>query len=307
MIEAHNITNLEGNSIESAVKTDFGLEINNAGKIEHGYSSEVYKAELGDDTVFIRINKDAKVFNAEVLGYEIFEKQGIPVPKIIAYKEHPQTIRHPAMIMSSAVGTTVGEADLSPEDKDVIYKKLGKLLNKIHETKLDGFGTLKVEDGRIVGEFPTWQAYREKQHRNDLKALDFSKEKNFVTEIETAKIKHVYVELASLDFGKASLLHKDLHQSHFFVKGTEITGVIDLGRILAGDPRYDIAMSLFFQNPRQQENFKKGYGELANDPVVNKYLITIAIRKIYFRSRNEVKGDVESLVPRLKEALLKLD
>ena len=119
MIEAHNITNLEGGSLENAVKTDFGLEVKNSKKVTHGYTSQVYEASLGNDTVFIRINKESRVFEVEILGYEILKKQGIPVPKILGYKDNPPSIGHPTMIMSSAIGTTIDEANLSPEEEVV--------------------------------------------------------------------------------------------------------------------------------------------------------------------------------------------
>ena len=41
MIEAHNITKLEGNSFERAIQDDFGFEIKNSEKITKGYQSQV--------------------------------------------------------------------------------------------------------------------------------------------------------------------------------------------------------------------------------------------------------------------------
>ena len=306
MIEAHNITNLEGGSLENAVKTDFGLEVKNSKKVTHGYTSQVYEASLGNDTVFIRINKESRVFEVEILGYEILKKQGIPVPKILGYKDNPPSIGHPTMIMSSAIGTTIDEANLSPEEEDMVFEKLGKTLKKINETKLEGYGLLKAKDGELVGEFSSWKAYQETQQKKYHEALNFCTEKKYLTESESDKVKAVCDEIMSLDIGKASLVHRDLHSSHFFVKNTDITGIIDLGGIMASDPRYDIAMSIIFQNPQQQKNFKKGYGELVNDPMVNKYFIVIAIKKIQFRSREDINGDAQSLIPRLQEALKKL-
>lgn len=307
MIESHNIANLEGNSIENAVKSDFGFDIKDAEKILKGYQSQVYKANLGDDVVFVRINKDPNVFEVEQLGYEIFEEKGIPVPKIIAYKEKPVSIGQPTVIMTSAVGETINQAKPSQEQNDIIYEKLGEILRKINETKLEGFGKLEVKNNALVGKFTNWKQYCELENERHNKALDFCVNNNFVTNEEANKIRNLYREIELLDFGQASLLHKDIHQGHFFVQGSEVTGIIDLGSIMAGDPRYDIAMSLVFQNPRQQEHFKKGYNDdLVNDPMVNKYMITIIIRKLYFRSKQENKDNVEKLLSPLKNCLSKL-
>jgi aminoglycoside phosphotransferase (APT) family kinase protein len=307
MIEAHNVTNLEGNSIENAVKSDFGLDIKDAEKITKGYQSQVYKANLDNSIIFIRINKDPNVFEVEQLGYKIFEEKGIPVPKIIAYKEKPISIGQPTIIMTSAVGQTIYEAKPSQEQNDIIYKHLGEILRKINETKLEGFGQLTVKDDTLVGKFSSWNEYCKSQNEHHSRALDFCIDKNFVTNEEANKIRNLYKEIELLDFGKASLLHKDIHQNHFFVQGSEVTGIIDLGSIMAGDPRYDIAMSLVFQNSSQQEHFKKGYNnDLVNDTMINKYMTTIIIRKLFFRSKEEIKGNIEKLLIPLKEALIKI-
>lgn len=307
MIESHNIVNFEGNAIENAVKSDFGFDIKNAEKITKGYQSQVYKASLENEIVFIRINKDPNVFEVEQLAYKIFEEKGVPVPKIISYKKKPISIGQPTVIMTSAVGETIKEAKPSQEQNDVIYEHLGEILKKINETKLEGFGQLTVKDDTLVGKFSSWNEYCKSQNEHHSRALDFCVDNNFVTNEDANKIKDIHKEIEQLDFGKASLLHKDIHQNHFFVQGSNVTGIIDLRSLMAGDPRYDIAMSLVFQNPRQQEYFKKGYNSnLAHDPMVNKYMITIIIRKLFFRSKQEIKGNIEKLLIPLKEALIKI-
>ncbi len=307
MIESHNIVNFEGNSVENSIKSDFGFDIKNAEKITKGYASQVYKADLDNNVVFIRINKDPNIFEVEKLGYKIFEEKGIPVPKIIAYKEKPESIGQPTMIMTSAVGENIKEAKPSQEQNDIIYEHVGEILKKINETKLEGFGPLTVMGNNLVGKFPSWKEYYESRNEHNNRALNFCIDNNFVTKEEADKIRNIYKEIESIDFGQASLLHKDMHHGHFFVQGSDVTGVIDLGAIMAGDPRYDIAMSLVFQNPRQQEHFKKGYGsDLVNDPMVDRYLLTIIIRKLYFRSKQGTKDKVDTLIPLLKDSLSKL-
>lgn len=306
MIEAHNVTSLEGNSLERAIRDDFGFEITNTKKIIKGFSNQVYEGNMEDKTVFIRTNKDKNVFEVEQVGYKIFEEQGIPVPKIIAYQENPKTIGFPTMIMSSAEGKVLSESDVSLEQRDTVYENLGKLLNKINETKIKDFGPMKVHNQELIGKFSTWKERCESAEEKNKIVIDYSITNKFINNDEANKIQKVFNEIKELDFGPASLLHTDLHHGHFFIEGSEITGIIDLGALEAGDPRNDIAMSMFFQNSREQEYFKKGYGELANDPMVNKYTVTIAIRKIFRRSHRDIKGNVESAISRLKNALEKI-
>lgn len=171
---------------------------------------------------------------------------------------------------------------------------------------MEGFGPLLVKNQELVGKFSTWKEYCESEQSYNIRNLNFSKNNNYITTEESNKIEQIYNEREVINLEKASLLHTDILKDHIFIEGDKISGVIDLGRLTAGDPRYDIAYSLIFQNPREQEFFKKGYGELAQDPIVNKYLITIVIDKIHFRSKKEINGDVGELLPILKDALNKL-
>lgn len=301
MIEAHKITSLEGHTLESAVKNDFNLEINNSERVLKGYSSQVYKAKLGNEFVFIRINKDPNVFDVEKIGYQILEEHGIPVPRIIAYNKNPISIGLPTVIMTEAQGKTMGELETSPKEKEIIYEHVGELLKKIHQTKLKGFGQLKIENNELIGKFSSWKEYWDSQDEHNKRALDYIIDNKFITLEEAEKIKNIHEEIKKLDFEKSSLLHKDIHQGHFFVEGTDITGVIDLGSIMAGDPRYDIAMSLVFTPEPFQEYLKNGYGDLAYDPMVNKYMITIATRKIFFRTKERTQGNINPLLMVLKK------
>ncbi|MEI6660040.1 MAG: aminoglycoside phosphotransferase family protein [bacterium] len=304
-IKAHNLVNLEGAALESAIKNDFGFEIGQLEKVVRGYSSQVYSGILDGRTVFIRINKDQRVFDVEVLGYEAFKKQGVPVPEIIAYQAKPSTIGQPTMIMSSAEGVVMVESKSSPEQKEILYNNLAKLLKKIHEVKLEGFGKLIVENETLRGEAPNWKGYWDTRRKHYEDGLGFILERGFATVAEIQKIKLVFDEISSLDIGQASLLHRDMHHAHFFVKGTDITGVIDLGALMAGDPRLDIAVSLVFQSKEEQEFFRNGYGDLARDSVVDKYLLIILVDKIRFRFKERASDDPK-LLALFKETLSKV-
>lgn len=294
-VKSHNLVNLEGHNLENAIKGDFGITITETKKITKGYSSQVYSARLGEQVIFIRINKDRRVFDAEVLGYEAFKKQGIPVPEIIAYKANPSSIAQPTMIMSSAEGRAMSESGLSIEQKDIIYEKLGKLLKKINEIKLEGFGKLIVKEGKLRGEFNDWNSYWESRRNHNNKGVAFMLENGFITEQEAQKVKKVFEDVSSLKIEESSLLHRDMHHGHFFVDGSDITGIIDLGDLMAGDPCLDIAVSLVFQNERNQVFFKKGYGKLSDDPMVNKYLLIILVDKVLFRFKERQNPDPKLL------------
>lgn len=279
----HQLVTMGTEDFILAIKKDFKLDISDVQQIEHGYSSQVYKVLLNGKTVFIKINQNPDVFPVEVLGYQILKQQGIPVPDVITLQDHPQTIGYSTIILSSAEGIPLKDARLTPDQENTVFREMGAILKKIHEVKLEGFGRLVVKEGKLRGKFNSWNElknYLENRYAEDaikIKELELLTEKEL--EVFTAATK----ELGSVNIEHGSMLHRDVHKGHVFVMGDKITGLIDLGALEVGDPRFDIAMGMVFQNPLQQESFKCGYGELAYDPFVNKYLLCIAVRKIIFR------------------------
>ena len=302
IINPHHLVTLETEDFISAIKKDFGFDISDVEKIEQGYSSQVYKVLLNGKAVFIKINENPQVFPVEILDYDVLEDLGIPVPAVIAHLDHPSTIGYSTIILSGAEGTQLGQSDLSGEQEDAIYRQMGVILKKIHEIKLEGFGRLIVKEGKLRGKFDSWDQFWEtveRRYQNDLATL---KERGYLTESELKILDEARREINSVVIEQGSMLHRDLHRGHVFVTGDKVTGIIDLGGLESGDPRYDIAMSLVFQDPKQQECFRKGYGELAHDPLVDKYLLCIAARKIVFRSGQGKKKGVEEAMAAFRQA-----
>src|SRR5206468_2652045 len=88
---------------------------------------------------------------------------------------------------------------------------------------------------------------------------------------------------AARNVRRGHLLHNDFHGAHIFVDAGEISGVIDWGRALSGDPRLDVAQTLFFLDDESQESFAAGYGVANVDPVVTKYQVVVAAEKAAWR------------------------
>jgi aminoglycoside phosphotransferase (APT) family kinase protein len=304
--KAHNLVEMENGALEKALKKDLGLNLTIKEKIIGGYQSQVYEATFEGRAVFIRINNDPQVFKTEIMGYEIFKQNGIPTPDIITYKERPPTIGHPIMIISAAQGLSVSEVDLSPEQESTIYEEAGEILKTINKVTLDGFGPLEISDGKFRGRFQSYQEYCESWESSVYQAIDFLKIHNLITSEDEQKLYRLFEEIRSLDIEKSSLLHRDMHKGHIFIDHDKITGIIDLGRLFAGDPRYDVAYSFVYQNPVQQQHFKRGYGKLADDPMVLAYLIIITAEKILFRSKANNKESAIVQTKLLKEMLSKV-
>lgn len=291
--------------LESTIEKELGLTLTINKKTETGVSNEVHEATLDNKIVFIKKYESSSSFEGEVFGYDLLRAKGIPVPMIITSREHPPTIGSPVAILSSVEGTTIKDSNLSEEEQEIIYEDLGALLRKIHEIKLEGFGKPTVVEGKLRGAFSTYEEYRRTEDINLQESTDFLLQQGLLNTDEEEKFKKVREEILALDFGPGSLLHGDLHDRHVFITNDLITGIIDIGGLKVGDPRFDIAMCLhFIKNEKVSEAFKKGYGELANDPVVKKYLIIIILRKIKsrFNRTKEIKREtIESLHQLLAE------
>lgn len=307
-VSVHNLVNMDSAHFAEAVNSDFGMEIANIEENVKGRQSQVYRATTPDGkVVFIRINKSKEVFEVEVLGYKMFEEMDIPVPGIISYKENPQAIGHPTMVMHAAEGTSLKEAKLSDAEETSIYENVGQVLRKINEVKLEGFGPLEIVDGKFKGKFASNKEYCDWWWKSSLSsAIGFLSSNGLITHEEETKLLRIFKEVSSMDFGKSSLLYRDMHSEHIFVKDGKISGFIDLGRLGAGDPRYDVAQSLLFQNERQQEHFKKGYGEVADDEVVKKYLALRAAGKLFTRIKRNGKEPAEKVLQLFRKTLSEL-
>lgn len=286
-VESHNITGMKPEEIAVAASADFGFNISDVEKVTVGYASEVYRATLDGRPVFIRINNDPDVFASEEIGYEIFHELGIPVADVIAYQKNPPSIGHPTIILSAVEGIELSKVELSVEEEAGVYEEMGRILRDINSVELEGFGRVHPDNGTLVGNYHSWVEFRERVDGRLQKDIDYIREHQILSEEEIELVQAAHTEIASLDIKQGNLLHRDLHHGHVFVKDGKVSGVIDLGSLEVGDPRYDIAMSMVFQTPEQQEAFKKGYGPLAEDSMVKKYQLTIAFKKIVFRHKNK--------------------
>jgi aminoglycoside phosphotransferase (APT) family kinase protein len=302
----HNLVKLEGAELVAAVRADFNLDIKNPEKIVRGTANQVYKAELRGETIFIRINKNSRELEAEILGYEVLRKLEIPVPALVSYQAQPLTIGYPTMIITAVEGVPLRDAQLLPEKEKEVYTDAGGMLKKMHNIKLPGFGELISVGGELQGRHKTYQEYRDALHAHEQKGIDYLLGKNLISEDEAESIRKNNKEIDGLNVESAAFLHRDFSPGHVFVNGGKISGVIDLGTLMAGDPRLDIATSFIFIKGEKRNFLKEGYGQLAYDPVIMKYLVNVATRKAAHRSKHGYDEGSTRALEALREALTEI-
>lgn len=288
--------------LREALSDDFGLQINHLSSLDQkdlGDNSDVYFGEQDGQKVFIKIGDEAHLrhFNIEMAAQELFYENDIQSSRTIAFREKTKYIERPVAIQTAVEGTALRW--LNSEKQSIIWEAAGKVLKQIHSIKLKGFGPLSLESGRLEGGLGSWKEYI-LANKPD---LDYLAEQGFLSNAEMEKIEKVLLDISEVEVPQASFLHNDFHGAHIFTDGRGITGVIDLAGASAGDPRYDIATTHFFLSPENQAHFDRGYGDLALDPMVLKYHLLVAARKVEYRSRKGFKKRLPRAVEILKKSL----
>jgi len=180
-----------------------------------------------------------------------------------------------------------------------LWKDAGAVLKEIHKINLNGFGALDLRDGTLEGELASWKEFI-LLHKPD---QGFLVEEGYINNDEANQVEAAFGDILKIKVDQASFLHHDFHGSHIFSDGKRITGVIDLASAVAGDPRYDVAMAHFFLSSENRAYFNQGYGDLASDPLVSRYLLCIAARKVEYRHKKGFKERIPNAVETLKESL----
>lgn len=289
-----------------AISKDFSMSVSDVAQVTNGYDSTVFRAVYGGADIYIRTNSKPGAFAVEAKGYEAISSVSVPTPRILAYQESPHEIGKPTMIMSAAHGVELSRAQLLPHEKLNIYEEMGDTLRRIHSIQIEGFGELEVIDSQLEGKSKSWSEYWDSDNNLDRKELHYLAESGAATQEEMIAVEAIHREISLLKIEKGSLLHLDLNPNHVFVQNNKISSIIDLGRLISGDPRYDIAMCLAFQNSEEQERFKKGYGELSTDPVVDKYLLTILAGKVEWSYKMGLTDRFEKAVVAFRGAINEL-
>lgn len=282
--------------LEKSISQDFGLDVKNLQGVQIGYSNKVYKGNLGKDEVYVRMHKDKSLYPVEAAIYRVLDDYRVPVPKILALDTDPRNLGYATMIIESAKGEPLNEAKLSPNQRIAVYENCGQVLRRMHNIKLPSFGQLSLDDGQLVGEYQTYPEYMKAGDNGDSN-FRYAGEHNIITRDEYKKVLEIWKKISNLSVDQAVLSHNDFHEVHVFTDGKRVTGVIDFTDAMGEDPRWDIAMAMFFQNREEREAFKKGYGKLASDPIVQDYLVFVAVCKVGWRHK---KGYLENTRKALK-------
>ncbi len=192
---------------------------------------------VSGDTVYL---KAGDTVGAEARACQLARSVGVPAPQILAVE--------PTYLISA-------EVPGGPSDADAVLTSAGRAFRRLHD--------IRGNDGDWAGRLA-----RLIDRLDVLAGIVPADLAGRLREIVPPFIHSV----ADID---PVLLHADLHPRHLYAVGSELTGVIDWGDTMYGDPLFDIAR-FSMAGASATEAFLTGYG-LRRTPTLDQTLSTYRI------------------------------
>lgn len=165
-------------------------------------------------------------------------ESGVPAPEVLAEGADEQLPGGSWFLMHDAGTSRWCDVDWSPDHHQAMLTILADILHRLHGIRISGSGPLTMEG---IGTFPDWHAYLVASHERATARLVVH---GAITSTATTRIRKRFDALRdSLNARPSVLLHADLGDGEVFVdpQTARITGIVDWGASIAGDPLYEFA------------------------------------------------------------------
>lgn len=182
--------------------------------------------------------RDSDSVTAEAWALEAAAQRGVPAPAVVALDTSTSAFPSSYLVMTAATGVPMDS--LTPREVADVAPALGRVLRRLHDGEVRGFGRLAATAGLPEGAHNSWADYVLSGLPDALRYLEaFARE-----EVDAGRLR-AGVERASAEVTEppiAALLHGDLGENHVFVEPDtgEIEMVIDFGEAGAGDFVWDL-------------------------------------------------------------------
>lgn len=154
----------------------------------------------------------------------------------------------------------------NPDMEEKLVYEMGKTMAKLHEIKVEGFGSFineEAKNGKLIGRF---------KNLSDavLAGLDENLERlvkyDVLTQDIANKMRELFVNNKLLDISEAVLVHNDFADWNLLTDGKEITGIIDWDECVGGYGIEEIACWSTFFDPKRLDKFLEGYFSESDRP-----------------------------------------
>lgn len=212
---------------------------------------------------------------AEAWASEQVRPLGVPVPEVVALEAEASTLPLPFLLTRRLAGAELGKGP------HPLLVTVGERLRAVHSVTLDGYGFLKQPA------YGSWTEFTGEAQA----CLDELVDGDVVTvELAAAIDGMLHERTGLLAYDKTGvLLHGDLKPPHIFADEGRLTGIIDWGDALAGDPLYDIAR-FSLVGKAELDLLLTGYG-LALTPELEATLAAYRIVRMTTTLRDEFRND----------------
>ncbi|MCR8658622.1 aminoglycoside phosphotransferase family protein [Paenibacillus endoradicis] len=236
--------------------SDFKIE-----RVLSGVSTYVYRIELGEDILYLRILPEQDMsFAVEVHVHNLLRQRNVQVPEVIYFEHNHEALGMSVMIVKEILGSNI-EDHPSIEQYDKILFHAGQQLAVINQISVEGYSWIVRSNNQhaivLTGEKPLLQDYIYEHLEADLLLLS----KNVLLKDVISLIRTILKTGRTLMLRHQShLIHGDFDDSHIFAHQGKFTGIIDFGEIQGNSPLYDLGH--FKLHDGQQGQKHRGYPSL---------------------------------------------
>jgi len=280
----------------------------------------VYEATLDDGcTVIFKAEVDTRGDDAIVLeawAMERAREAGVPAPRVLALDASGAAFPGRYAIFEQASGAplppvwrarTPDEADLAPEAMRRAFRAAGAALRRLHALPIPGYGRLDDErylrTGEVRGRSKTW---REVTLDPALAAVEHMVERGVVHGDDAGRLHAAIAAHQGVlaECGDGRLLHGDFAAKHIYVEqpSGDLTAVIDFGDREAGDPAFDVANFVLWEDDERLGWLREGYGEVDGGfgTRVRAYALADTLRLAHSRLLEGRTADAAPVIGRLR-------
>jgi Ser/Thr protein kinase RdoA (MazF antagonist) len=214
-----------------------GVDVVAARQLPAFAGDQVFELLLHNRVTYLKLARNPEArrnIRREVGVLDYVRALQVPVPTVEAYDQSGTVAGVPCAVLSDIGGRPL-------TGTEPVFRRAGAHLRVVHETVATGFGAVSVADD-LVGDDASWRLTLERP----VEALLPAVEAGLIDAGLLTRVRNTLEGFAPVLDGidGARLVHGDFCPRHVYADGSRITGIIDWGDAMAGDPVYDFGRLL---------------------------------------------------------------
>ncbi len=253
-------------------------------RMTEGGSTWVYRVVCEDRVLYARVlPEDDASFAPEAFAHTVLRAQGVRVPDVVYWDDHPPSLRRSLMLTTAVAGQPLDlEAD-KPFVRDVLHAA-GRDLARANLVPVDGWGWATRTPGiqHLAAPYGSARAWMESERDNHLAAIQAQEILTPPVLQEVHRAFERYETLFAHDV--PCLAHGDFDLSHIFIADRTYSGIIDWGEIRGAPPFYDLG-HFYMHHTALLPLLTQGYEQITSLPFdidqrIGLVMLHIAIERV---------------------------